>query len=151
MFIGGSSDPGRRGAAGRGRQDDFRPDAGFGPARPQRGQHPAAAAVIAAAQHLPLAGRRGAGVGGHRAGRFPGGSAAGRSRSPRPRASRNRRRAKAVCSAIAQHVPQAQLRALAIDSGEALAEALEGVTLVIAAARRAWSYCRPMPAKRLPA
>jgi hypothetical protein len=48
-------------------------------------------------------------------------------------ASRDQARAEHVCTAVAQRVPEAKLRALAVHSANSLREALEGVSLVITA------------------
>ena len=111
----------------------------FGPMRvsvmldPNGANTTAAAAVLAAGRHLPLAGTEAlvlaaTGPVGARVARL----LAGQGAHVRA-ASRDRQRAEHVCSAIAQRVPQAQLRALAVDSPAALAQALDGATLVVAA------------------
>ena len=93
----------------------------------------AAAAVLAAGRHLPLAGVEGlvlaaTGPVGARVVRLLAGQGA------RVRVgSRDTARAEAVCQAVRKRLPQAHLQAVATDSRRALEAALRGVALVVAA------------------
>lgn len=93
----------------------------------------AAAAVLAAARHLPLAGAEAIVL----AGTGPVGSRAVRllaSEGARVRvASRNLTRAEATCQSVRNRFPNAQLSAVETTTPTTLAHALEGATLVVAA------------------
>jgi hypothetical protein len=93
----------------------------------------AAAAVLAARRHLPLAGAEALVL----AATGPVGARVVRllaSQGARVRVgSRDAARAEAVCQAVRQRVPQAQLQPVATDSPAALGEAMHGVALVVAA------------------